>query len=142
MKTLAFLFTVLGAISLAGVDSGLNYPALKAESVATNYGIYRNAVSNYVTGTPGITSGEIPQSLLDLPSGWKALHSWANRLDGGNCYVWGPVENSEAREIRKLFMHSYAIGVKRDGALVNAHGTGITLPGFIPEGSIVSVIVQ
>ncbi|WP_432737323.1 type IV pilus biogenesis protein PilM [Maridesulfovibrio sp. FT414] len=140
MKMLAILFTILGVMALVTAENSFSPQAIKAESVATNYGVYRNAVNKFATGNASIAAGEISESLLDLPSGWKAIRSWANRLDGGNLYVWGPVNSIEAEQIRELFLNSYAIGIKRDGALLNNHGTGVALPGFIPEGSIVSVI--
>lgn len=141
MKTLATLFTLLGVMAMLTPESAFQTETFKAESIAANYGIYRNAVNNYVTGNATVAEGiAIPSSLLALPSGWKPMRAWVSRLDGGNLYVWGPVEGSEADEIRKLFMNSYAIGVKRSGHLVNTHGTGIALPSFIPENNIVSVI--
>ncbi|CCO24029.1 type IV pilus biogenesis protein PilM [Maridesulfovibrio hydrothermalis] len=140
MKTLAILFAVLGVMAMLAFDPDVQIETHKAESVAVNYGIYRNAVNRFATGTVTITSGQIPDSYLDLPSGWKPMRAWSNRVENGNCYVWGFAGRAEADEIRELFMNSYAVGVKRNGHLVNGHGTGIALPAFIPERSIVSVI--
>lgn len=142
MKALATLFTLLGVMAMTTPDMALQNANYKPHSVAVNFAIYRNAVNKYVIGNSPLAAEEISASLLDLPSGWKPMRIWANRLNSGNCYVWGPVQKAEAAEISKLFMGSHAIGVKRNGSLVTAHGTGIALPVFIPEKSIVSVISQ
>ncbi len=143
MKTLAALFTLLGVLAMVMpetlINTHMNEP--QARAVAVNFGVYRNAVNEFAIGRPNAFTGiPIPISLLDLPSGWKSMRSWTNRPDGGNLYVWGPVKEGEAAEIMKLLMNSYAVGIKRNGSLVNAHGTGIALPAFIPNGNIVSVI--
>lgn len=142
MKTLAALFTLLGVLAMVTPETLLTHSEMdQARAVAVNFGIYRNAVNEYALANPSALAGiAIPVSLLDLPSGWKSMRAWTNRPDGGNLYVWGPVKNGEAAEIMELFMNSYAVGIKRNGSLVNANGTGIALPDFIPTGSIVSVI--
>lgn len=142
MKTLAALFTLLGVLAMVTPETLLTHSEKdQGRAVAVNFGIYRNAVNEYVLANPSAAGGiPIPMSLLYLPSGWKSMRAWTNRPDGGNLYVWGPVKNGEAAEIMELFMNSYAVGIKRNGSLVNAHGSGTALPAFIPTGSIVSVI--
>ncbi|WP_319779091.1 type IV pilus biogenesis protein PilM [Maridesulfovibrio sp.] len=143
MKTLAALFTLLGVLAMVTPETFLNTHSneYQAQAVAVNFGTYRNAVNEYAISNPSALGGiAIPRSLLDLPSGWKSMRAWTNRPDGGNLYVWGPVKEGEAAEIMELFMNSYAIGVKRNGSLVTAHGTDMALPAFIPNGNIVSVI--
>ncbi|NDV26912.1 type IV pilus biogenesis protein PilM [Desulfovibrio sp. JC010] len=143
MKMFAVLFTMLGLLAMLTPDSFLQHEVKqgKAKAVAVNFGTYRNAVNDFAIARPNAFGGiPIPISLLDLPSGWKSMRAWTNRPDGGNIYVWGPVQGAEAGEIMDLFMESYAIGIKRSGSLVTAHGTGIALPSFIPNGNIVSVI--
>ncbi len=143
MKTLAALFTLLGVLAMVTPETLLDTHSneYQVRAVAVNFGIYRNAVNEYAISNPSALGGiAIPLSLLDLPSGWKSMRAWTNRPDGGNLYVWGPIKEGEAAEIMKRFMNSYAIGIKRNGSLVNAHGIGIALPTFIPNGSIVSVI--
>lgn len=143
MKMFAILFTLLGVLAMLTPDSFLQHHANegKAEALAINFGTYRNAVNEFAIARPTAFGGiPIPVSLLDLPSGWKSMRAWTNRPDGGNLYVWGPIKEGEATEIMELFMNSYAVGIKRNGSLVNAHGTGIALPTFIPNGCIVSVI--
>jgi len=143
MKTLAALFTLLGVLAMVTPETLLptHSNESQASAVAVNFGVYRNAVNEFAIANPNAFEGiPIPLSLLDLPSGWKSMRAWTNRPDGGNLYVWGPVQKGEATEIMKLFMNSYAVGIKRNGSLVNTHGTGIALPSFIPNGNIVSVI--
>ncbi len=140
MKILAILFTLLGVLAMITPEFLTSSSGeTQARAVAVNFGTYRNAVNKYVTSNPS-TAGEVSLSQLDLPQGWKSLHAWNNRPADGNLYVWGPIKKGEAGEIMDLFMDSYAIGVKRNGSLITAHGTGIPLPSFIPSGSIVSVI--
>ncbi|WP_319764079.1 type IV pilus biogenesis protein PilM [Maridesulfovibrio sp.] len=144
MKTLAALFTLLGVLAMVTpetlINTHMNEP--QARAVAVNFGVYRNAVNEFAIARPNAFTGiPIPLSLLDLPSGWKSMRAWTNRPDGGNLYVWGPIKEGEAAEIMTLFMNSYAVGIKRNGSLVNAHGIGIALPAFIPNGNIVSVII-
>ncbi len=97
-------------------------------------------MNNYALSNSAPTSGEISTSLLRLPSGWNPIRNWSNRLDNGHIYVWGSINSMESQAIRDLFLNSYAIGINRNGALFNKYGTGVSLPTFIPEGCIVSVI--
>lgn len=140
MQGLAVFFCLLGTMALVSPDMPTRTNSPKAESIAVNYATYRNAVNNFVTSNSSITAGEVPFTYLSIPSGWKPMRTWANRMDNGNCYVWGAVQGNESEKIKKIFMGSFAIGIKRNGFLVNAHGTDTPLPSFIPENSIVSVI--
>ncbi|OEU68024.1 MAG: pilus assembly protein PilM [Desulfovibrio sp. S3730MH75] len=142
MQGLAVFFCLLGTMAMVSQEMPTPRNSPKAESIAVNYAIYRNAVNNFVTSNSTITTGEVPVSNLSIPSGWKPMRAWANRMDSGNCYVWGAVQGNESEEIRKIFMGSFAIGVKQNGFLTNAHGADTSLPTFIPENSIVSVITQ
>ncbi|WP_031484883.1 type IV pilus biogenesis protein PilM [Maridesulfovibrio frigidus] len=142
MQGLAIFFCLLGTMAMVSQEMPTQRNSPKAESIAVNYAIYRNAVNNFVTSNSTITTGEVPVSNLSIPPGWKPMRAWANRMDSGNCYVWGAVQGNESEEIRKIFMGSFAIGVKRNGFLTNAHGADTTLPAFIPENSIVSVITH
>ncbi|NDV23129.1 type IV pilus biogenesis protein PilM [Desulfovibrio sp. JC022] len=140
MKILAALFSILGVMALILAESSFSPRTFQAEAVATNYGVYRDAVNNYALSNSAPASGEISTSLLRLPSGWNPIRNWSNRLDNGHIYVWGSVNKLEAQAIRDLFLNSYAIGINRNGKLFNKYGTGVSLPPFIPEGCIVSVI--
>jgi hypothetical protein len=141
MQAMAVFFTCLGLIALFGVHSiSSSSTANKQDhAVAVNFTAYRRAVNIHALATPGV-SGTIDHPILGLPSEWIPLYPWTNIVTNGCCYVYGPSTSSEILATRKLLMGSQAIGTKINGQLVTSHGIGISLPAFIPEGSLVSVI--
>lgn len=142
MKALAVFCICLGVLamlcisifSVRGIDS--------EKHIAVNYGVYRNAVFEYVIKTPTAVSN-IPLTNLKLPVGWQAMRAWQHSITAGNpriCYVYGPASMEEINAVRTLFMGSFAVGYKQNGKLQPVHGVSVPLPALIPDGSLVSVI--
>lgn len=142
MKILAVLFLVmgLGAIFSHYADRSGEEPGNVA--VATNFLLYRNAVLEHVRNTGGV-AGDIPIGALALPLGWQAIWNrpWRARVENGICYVYGQCSRAEALAVRDMMGGSFALGVARNGRLAPApvNGQAISLPAFIPAGSLVSV---
>jgi hypothetical protein len=116
----------------------------KARVEAINYLVYRNAVDLYAVQNPGF-SGTIPTSSLDIPGEWNNLRGWTNTVDAstGRVYVYGDIEKSGFYHVAQI-SNSAAIGINDSGSLVHPiHGdSGVTVPSFVPDGNIVSVIVD
>lgn len=142
MKALVVFGILLGVIAMLGIQVFSSSQTENTNSVAVNYGIYRNAVFEHVIKTPTAIN-TIPLAALSLPAGWQALRTWEHRITAGNprfCYVYGPASMQEINAVRKLFMGSFAVGYKQEGVLYPLHGSQVPLPGFIPDGFLVSVI--
>ena len=116
--------------SSSGDDGG-------ADAVAYNFLSYRAAVNHVALYTPQ-PEGEV--SSLNLPSTWAPVRNWRNQIQGGRCYVWGDASADEIRAAQRGLNDSYSIGTAINGRIVTAHGSGEVLPGFIADGSIVSVV--
>lgn len=142
MKALAIFVVLLGCMAMVFVDQAPTIATSRAESVAANYVAYRNAVHLYAI-THKLASGSVLQGDLILPPGWKPVRTWHNRISGGRMYVWGEASAKEAKAILDLVQGSLAVGVANSGYLENRHGHRVApLPGFVPEKSVASVIVQ
>lgn len=142
MKALVVFSLLLGVIAMLGIHLFTSQRNENINSVAVNYGIYRNAVFAHAIKVPTAIN-TIPLTALSLPAGWKALRAWEHRITGSNprfCYVYGPASMEEINAVRKLFMGSFAVGYKQDGAFFPVHGPQMPLPAFIPDGFLVSVI--
>lgn len=142
MKALAVFFICLGIMAMLSLSifNGLNTDSKK--HIAVNYGVYRNAVFEYVIKNPTAVSN-IPLASLKLPVGWQAVRSWQHSITADNpriCYVYGPASMEEINAVRTLFMGSFAVGYKQNGKLQPVHGVSVPLPALIPDGSLVSVI--
>lgn len=140
-----FGYVFLAGIVLLVIARGLTPGADRAKqdqgadvAIAVNFIAYRNAVDR-VALSEKPESGVIGYASLELPAGWKALRTWSNGIEAGVCYVYGPGSAPEARAIAEM-LGSLAIGRNVSGSLFNAAGYGVVLPGWIPEGSIVSAI--
>ena len=109
-------------------------------AIAVNYVIYRNEVFRHVYDHHCVT-GDIPLTVLNMPDTWRPLRQWRARVEGGRCYVYGAATPQEIAAVRQLFQGSFALGQANGGRLVPApvNGTAVPLPGFVPEGSLVSV---
>lgn len=140
MKALAVFALLLGVIALMHWPSDYSREESGSRAVAINYALYRNEVFRHVYGQEGI-SGDIALSALNLPESWHPLRQWRARVDGGRCYVYGDATPQEIAAVRQLFQGSFALGQASSGRLVPApvHGAAVTVPGFIPDGSLVSV---
>lgn len=142
MKALAVFCLILGVMAMVYLASPQNR-VNEVSAIAINYAVYRNAVFTHVIKTP-TASNSVTESVLKLPKGWHSLRSWQNRITSTGttriCYVFGSASMEEISAMRKLFMGSAAVGYKKGGVLLPAQGGSITLPAFIPEGAVVSVI--
>lgn len=136
MKALAVLVLLLGVMAL--VQRPADCSAEEARIVAMNYALYRQAALAFVRTNKGF-SGEIPLASLDLPASWRALRPWRARVQGGSCYVYGSASPQEAEAVRQLFRESLAVGLADRGRIVPALKHPVTVPDFVPNGSVVSV---
>lgn len=138
MRALAVLFFILGIFALYQPEEndlrGLNM----ARAVGINYAAYRQAAFRYCYGHRHIT-GVIPRNVLELPLGYNPIREWEARVQDGRLYVFGEGSYREAMEARAAFMGSYAVGFNDGGHLLPELGHPITVPAFIPNGSIVSI---
>lgn len=142
MKALVVFCMLLGAIAMLGIQLFNSPSGQNVNSIAVNYGIYRNAVFEHAIKNPTAIN-TLPLSSLSLPAGWKAIRAWEHRITAGNprvCYVYGPASMEEINAVRRLFLGSFAVGYKKDGVFFPLHGAQLPLPAFIPDGSLVSVI--
>lgn len=142
MKALAVFCICLGVMAMLSLSIFNGRGVGNQEHIAVNYGVYRNAVFEYVIKNPTAFTS-IPLTNLKLPVGWQALRSWQHSITAGNprvCYVYGPASMEEINAVRTLFVGSFAVGYKQNGKLQPVHGVSVPLPALIPDGSLVSVI--
>lgn len=135
MKSLAVYALMLGllamfAFSEPGAESG------RAESLAVNFALFRNAAWTYAHENPDFT-GALPMDGLSLPHGWTAARPWEARTENGICYVYGPASAEEIADARRVFRNSQAVGYAVAGRLDPG---SLPLPGFIPAGWLVSLM--
>lgn len=141
MKALAVLMCFFGIFALFQSITPYGQDKDADNAMATNYAVYRNQVIHYAVKHPAST-GVLSTAALGLPVHWRALHGWKNRIEGNHVYVYGEASANEATAIQSLFKGSFAIGVKKSGRMQSINGSGETLPAFIPENNIVTVIVR
>ena len=139
MKALAVFVVLLGVIAMYAAQVPFGQSDKSANSIATNYVIYRNAAIMCAVNTPAST-GSLTPAMLGLPSDWRALRSWKNRIEGNTLYVYGEATAQEVVAVEKILKGSFAVGVNQNNRLITAHGTGVALPAFIPEGCVTTVI--
>ncbi len=142
MQGMSIFMACLGLIAIASfsqINTRFSPEQQEAHAVALNFAQYRRAVDIHALANPGV-SGTIAHPILGLSDSWVAMHPWSNLVSGGCCYVFGSANAEEVLAVQDLFTNSYAIGVKRNGSLVTAHGVGVALPSSIPDGCLVSVI--
>lgn len=145
MKILAVCMVLLGCIAFwSGRTDRSQYEVAQAESLALNYGVFRNAVFDYAHSAK--TEGAfLPDSpALTLPAGWVNVRAWrgvVQREEDGQlyCYVYGPARPNEVAAIQKAFRDSAAVGWNNNGIFVR-NGDPMPLPAMIPDGSVVSAI--
>lgn len=136
MKALMMLMVLLGVAAIIAPRFAPEEQGRGVQAVAMNYAVYRNAAFLYALKNR--PAGSIPHNLLGLPSEWQALRSWSARVESGRCYVFGPASAEEIAAARDLFHGSFAVGRAENGLLMPDGRT--PLPGFVPGGSLVSVI--
>ena len=139
MKALAVLMFLLGVAAYILPVSSVMEDNGSAKAVAVNYAIYRNAAIQYAVTHPSST-GTLPTAALGLPTSWQAMRGWQNRIAGNRLYVYGQASTKEALAAQRIFRGSFAVGVNRDGKLHSLNGKGITLPSFIPDNNLTTVI--
>lgn len=138
MKPVVFLIFLIGVGAMIQRTVDFSSEESSFSAIAVNYAIYRNKVFRYVYEHNGL-SGDIPLAVLDLPESWRALRNWRARVDAGRCYVYGDASMQEITAVRQLFRGSFALGMASNGRLIPVMGNVITVPAFIPNGSLVSV---
>ena len=143
MQSLAVSAIMIGLIffwTMAGYESS-SLDQRRAEAIAANFVVYRNAVHRHVFAHK--TAGSVSLAELNLPQGFSAM-AWQNQtvLVGGqlHCYVFGPASIETIAAVRRLLRGSATIGWNNNGQLVRS-GQGLALPNFIADREIVSVIV-
>jgi len=138
------IFTIFFASILAFMPGPSPRVDQQARVEAANYLVYRNAVNLYAVQNPGF-SGTIPTASLDLQPEWNNLKGWTNRVDAATdrVYVYGPIQKGGVAHAARI-NNSAAIGTNRSGTLEHPiHGSvGVNVPAFIPDGNIVSVIID
>ena len=138
MRPVVLLIFLIGVGAMIQRAVDFSSDESSSSAVAVNYAIYRNEVFRYVYENNGL-AGDIPLAVLDLPESWRALRNWRARVDAGRCYVYGNASMQEIMAVRQLFRGSFALGMASNGRLVPVMGNVINVPGFIPEGSLVSI---
>lgn len=138
MKPVVLLVFLIGIGAMIQRTVDFYYGESSYSAIAVNYAIYRNEVFRYVYGNNGV-AGDIPLAVLDFPDSWRALRNWRARVDAGRCYVYGDASIQEVMAVRQLFRGSFALGMASNGRLVPVMGNVISVPGFIPNGSLVSI---
>jgi hypothetical protein len=142
MKALAVLTFLLGIMVMMSSHLDWSRQAdgdAPAKAMALNYVIFRNEAFWYALTHPGV-AGDIPSSVLNLPAGWRAVRTWRARVDSGLCYVWGPADSEETAAARQLLWGSQAVGRNDNGRLAPGNGAIISIPSFVGNGNLVSVI--
>ena len=137
MYPLAFLIIFIGFFSVmnSSIGSHVSIQTYSDEAIATNFCVYRKAVSQYIESTPGITS--VPEAALTIPSGFINIGNWKTRINGGYCYIYGEATPDEIVLIRKKMGNSILIGRNENSKL---YPSGIAVATSIPTGNVVSIV--
>lgn len=153
MKMLAALAVFAGLIAVYSAnipDENVRRDSYR-QALALNYATFRNAVFNHVFAEDNVNKrpGELTAMALEplLPFGWKPLRDWQARIfivEGSEplrCAIWGEASSEEIEQARRaLNRDSFAVGRAEGGKLLPGHGAVVPVPGFVPEGSLVSII--
>ncbi len=144
MKALAVCMLLLGCIAFwSGRPDREQREKAQAQSLAVNYGIFRNAVFAHAHSTKaeGVFLPDSPA--LTLPSGWVSVRAWrgvVHQQEGQLfCYVYGPARPEEVVAIQEAFRGSAAVGWNNNGFFAR-NGDPMPLPEMIPDGAIVSAV--
>ncbi|MHB1764555.1 MAG: type IV pilus biogenesis protein PilM [Gammaproteobacteria bacterium] len=137
------VFFLLGMLALFG--DWASPPAMRfarAETLAENYVVYRNAVIGYVQSHPG-ASGTVGLSALSLPPGWQPLVTLGNRIQSGQVLVWGDLPSASQRDAERDSGWSQSMGVAeiKGGVEVGyseSGGTWFPVCSSVPVGALVS----
>lgn len=147
MKSIAVFFVLCGLVALffGLFRSGQSREVwdAKTQVLAVNFAVFRNAAHQYVHRHQSevLTMTEIPSVDFEewLPNGWLPMREWKVRMENRICYVFGPAEPDEIDAIRKLMRGSFALGRAENGQLVPNHKADMPVPGFVPQGNMVSM---
>lgn len=114
----------------------------EASAISGNIKVYRNAVLSYARANTGYT-GTVPDTALSalLPTWYRKASVVNNYVQGGRgfVYVMSPAPTHLLEDLVTDTGNSIYVGINRNGQLVNPSrgNTGITLPGSIPNNSVV-----
>lgn len=143
MKGIVVFAVMLGVIGIFFqllLDKGpREYREAEEQVLAANFALFRNAALLYAHNNPSVV-GEVSRNRLVLPNGWQPMRNWRCRSENNRWYVFGPANSNEIEAIRDLYKTSFALGRKQKGVLYPVHSVAVPLPGWIPEGNIVSLI--
>jgi len=139
MKPLAVLAVLMGILAMIQFIPIEKENDQRIQAIALNYALYRDAVHRYVFSGHK-TTGAIATSALSLPAGWITLRTWQARIDSGCLYVWGEASSNEVDVVRELYFGTLAIGYVSNGKLEPSYGGTTSIPSFISNGNIVSVV--
>lgn len=142
MKIFALLGIILLALAMLAPD--LSDPETardrSAAAVAMNYALFREAVFYRVFVEGYKNDRTISLSELDMPDAWISLRPWRARVEAGKCVVWGEATETEISETRRLFQGSLAVGRNENGRIRPWAENPVSVPSFVPEGSLVTVV--
>jgi len=108
--------------------------------ITDNFNHYQGAVIAFYNDNPG-TTGVIPDGSLNLISGYSAIGPWQNQVAGGILYIYTPNGQRMVHDVVRQMKNSRRVGLNRSGRIISPlYGDlDLTLPAFIPEGSLVTV---
>lgn len=108
--------------------------------IAVNFLQFRGAAMRYAFYNPSLPDGVLALNNIQtfLPVQWAMPTgiTWSARIYLGYLYVWGPANSNIVLEAREKAGNTRSIGENQGGILLPGN---ISLPAFIPQGSIVSV---
>ena len=114
----------------------------RADTLAENYVVYRNAVISYAESHPG-ASGQVTLSDLSLPPRWQPLATLDNRIHNGEVTVWGDLPSASELPAERHSGWSLAVGVAEikggiEVGFSESEGTWFPIPFPVPVGALVS----
>lgn len=147
MKTVAAFAFMLGLVALYfglfRTGQSREVWEAKTQVLAVNFAVFRNAAHQYTHHYQDevLAMTDIPPSAFEkwLPNGWLPMREWKVRMENRICYVFGPAEPDEIDAIRVQYRGSFTLGRVEGGQLVPNHKADMPVPGFIPNGSMVSM---
>lgn len=113
----------------------------RAEAVATNYIVYRQAVMDYYDANPA-ASGTINDGALTFPIAYQKMEAWTNSRSSpaAAIYVYGPDDHNAVLHVVTKLDHPINTGIERSNSLWSPirGDLGVPIPGAIPNGSLVT----
>ncbi len=144
MKALAIMMILLGVIAMySWHEVPLARHDEEAKAYAENFITYRNAVFNFGINDTTSYVGAVTEGMLNLPTAWHSIQEIHAAIDAnGICYVYTPVSADIENATLHALDNSYSLGRKIHGLFAPTlpYQSGVSLPDFIPENSMVSYI--